>query len=358
MRLFRRNKEQDEGGAAVLDRPQVKLPDKVDDDFDGTTEELFAEIERLTLENRAGPDRQREREILRLRHLAGVRLLIETNDSAEHPEPDFQNLPEAEVLPEIPAAELTPGILRAGILRDGCVLVRGLIDRQAALDFAAQIDRAYAERDKMAEGQSPAPGYYEEFEAREPFDIHVGARSWVQAGGGLLAPDSPLLATEMLDLFASADLQRLVGDYLGEYPLLSLQKTTLRKATPDVPGAWHQDGKFMGEVRALNLWLSLSRCGDEAPGLDLVPRRLDELVATETDDAVLAYQVSTAQAQQAAGDKPILRPVFEPGDALFFDEMFLHQTASDPSMPNPRYAVESWFFGASAFPTEYGPIAA
>jgi hypothetical protein len=357
MRLFRRNKDENQGGAAVLDRPQVKLPDRVDDDFDGTTDELFAEIERLTLTNRENPDRQRERELVRLRHLAGIRLLIERKGSPEHPEPDFERLPGAEVLPEIAAKDLTPGILRAGILRDGCVLVRGLVDRQAALGFAAQIDRSFAEREKMAEGHTPEPGYYEEFDAAEPFGIDVGARSWVQAGGGVLAPDAPLLACEMFDLFDSAGLRRLVGDYLGEHPLQSLQKTTLRKATPDVPGAWHQDGKFMGEVRALNLWLSLSRCGDEAPGLDLVPRRLDHLVATETDDAVLAYQVSTAQAEQAAGDKPIYRPIFEPGDALFFDEMFLHQTASDPSMPNPRYAIESWFFGASAFPAEYGPLA-
>jgi hypothetical protein len=357
MRLFRRNKEQDKGGPAVLDRPQVKLPDQVDDEFAGTTEELFAEIERLTLENRANPDRQREKDIVRLRHLAGVRLMIETKTKPEHPEPDFQNLPEAEVLPEIPAADLTPELLRAGILRDGCVLVRGLIDRQAALGFAQQIDRAFAERERVNEGQTAAPGYYDAFDATDPFKVEMGARVWVQAGGGLLAPDAPMLCCEMLDLFASADLQHLVGDYLGERPVLSLQKTTLRKATPDVPGAWHQDGKFMGEVRALNLWLSLSRCGDEAPGLDLVPRRLDHLVTTETDDAVLAYQVSTAQAQQAAGDKPIIRPVFEPGDALFFDEMFLHQTASEPSMPNNRYAIESWFFGASAFPGEYGPLA-
>ena len=61
--------------------------------------------------------------------------------------------------------------------------------------------------------------------------------------------------------------------YLGEPPLLSVHKTTLRKADPSVGGAWHQDGAFMGDVRALNLWLSLSRCGDEAPGLDIVPRR-------------------------------------------------------------------------------------
>jgi hypothetical protein len=131
----------------------------------------------------------------------------------------------------------------------------------------------------------------------------------------------------------------------------------LRKAAPTVAGAWHQDGAFMGPVRSLNLWLALSRCGDVAPGLDLVPRRLDHLVASQTDEAILDFQVSQAKAEEAAGDKAILRPIFEPGDALFFDEMFLHQTASDPSMPNPRFALENWFFGSSSFPVDYAPVA-
>ena len=80
------------------------------------------------------------------------------------------------------------------------------------------------------------------------------------------------------------------------------------------------------------------------------------MVATTTDEAVLSYQVSQAKAEEAAGDKAILRPIFEPGDALFFDELFLHQTGSDPAMPKPRYAIESWFFGGSEFPGEYGPL--
>jgi len=42
---------------------------------------------------------------------------------------------------------------------------------------------------------------------------------------------------------------------------------------------------------------------------------------------------------------------------LLFDELCLHQTGSDPSMPKPRYAVEAWFFGASALPEDYAPIA-
>ena len=113
----------------------------------------------------------------------------------------------------------------------------------------------------------------------------------------------------------------------------------------------------MGEVRSLNLWLALSRCGDEAPGLDLVPRRLDGLATTQTDEAMLDYQVSQRVAEEVAGDKPIVRPIFEPGDALFFDELFLHKTASDPAMPKPRFAIENWFFAGSSFPSDYAPLA-
>ncbi|MFL5300839.1 MAG: phytanoyl-CoA dioxygenase family protein, partial [Anaeromyxobacteraceae bacterium] len=337
--------------------PVVDRPTEIADDFPGTTDELFAEIARLTEANGAGRDRETERRLVHLRHIAGVRVLIEDGARPEHPEPDFDSLPSAEVLPEIAAPDVTPELLRAGILRDGCLLVRGLVERETALEFARQIDRAFAERDRFRAGEPAAEGYYEEFHALEPFDIAGGARLWVQQGGGLLAPDSPMLTFEMLEMFSRAGLPELVGAYLGERPLVSLQKTTLRKAEPQVPGAWHQDGAFMGEVRALNLWLSLSRCGDESPGLDVVPRRLDHIVATATDDAILDYQVSQAKAEETAADRPIARPIFEPGDALFFDELFLHQTGSDPSMPNPRFAIESWFFGGSAFPGEYGPLA-
>jgi Phytanoyl-CoA dioxygenase (PhyH) len=356
MRLFRRNKERG-GSTAVVDRPVVDRPKKIADDFEGSTDELFAEIERLTGENRANRNRDTERRLVHLRHLAGIRLLVANGEKPDHPTPDHARLPEGDSLPEFTPADVTPELLRAAILRDGCLLVRGLVDREEALRFAGQIDRAFAERDRLIAGETPAEGYYEDFEALPPFEIADGARLWVQQGGGLLAPDAPMLTFEMLEMFESAGLPKLVRDYLGEHPMISLQKTTLRKAEPHVGGAWHQDGAFMGEVRALNLWLSLSRCGDESPGLDIVPRRLDHIVATATDDAVLDYQVSQAKAEEAAGDKPIVRPIFEPGDALFFDELFLHQTGSDPSMPKPRFAIESWFFGGSAFPGEYGPIA-
>jgi hypothetical protein len=311
-------------------------------------EGMLDEIRRL---GAAVPERATERRLLRLRHLAGLRMLdAAASGDAAYPAPDTAGLPPGR-LPELTPDRLTPGALRAGILRDGAVLVRGLVERDAALELAGEIDRAFAGR---AAGGGAAEGYYDEFVPEPPYEV-AAVRPWIEDGGGVLAADSPRVIARMLEQFERVGLPPLVEGYLGERPLLSVHKTTLRKADPSVGGAWHQDGAFLGGARALNLWLSLSRCGDEAPGLDLVPRRLDEIVIPH--DAMLDVELTRAKAREAAGDVAIVRPIFEPGDALLFDEMFLHQTASDPSMTKPRFAIESWFFAASAFPAGYAPLA-
>jgi hypothetical protein len=317
--------------------------------------ELFEEIEHLDESARASRDVEPMRQSLKLRHLAGTGLIDINGTRPRHPPPAYELLPQPEAVPDIEAKDLTPALLRAGILRDGCVLVRGLVGRDDAVRLAQEIERAFEECDRALAGGSAADGYYEPFEPSAGFEITT--RPWVREGGGVLAVDSPRLMFEMLELFETAGLPELVAGYLGEPPLLSARKTTLRRAEPRVVGAWHQDGSFMGDVHTVNLWLSLSRCGDESPGLDLVPRRLDDLVPTGTEGTFLPTQVSQAVAEEAAGDRTIMRPIFEPGDALFFDELFLHKTGSDPSMPKPRFAIESWFFGGSAFPAEYAPIA-
>ncbi len=351
-RIGRRNRGGDGGGPAVVD-----LPPEAAVEWEGTTEALEAEIDRLTAANPAEGDRNVERRLLRLRHLLGMRRLEGGGRTGAFPDPAAGALPAADGgPPELSRVDLSPSLLRAGILRDGCVLVRGLIDRERASRFAERIDRAFAERERHDAGEAAADGYYDEFVPNRHSSGVLG-RDWIKEGGGVLAADSPVVAFEMFELFREAELAPLVDGYLGEPALISVHKTTLRKAAPSVPGAWHQDGSFMGRVRSLNLWLSLSRCGDVAPGLDLVPRRLDHLVATRTDEAMLEIQVSQAKAEEAAGDRPIVRPIFEPGDALFFDELFLHQTASDPSMPHPRHAIENWFFGSSSFPADYAPVA-
>jgi hypothetical protein len=343
MRLLRRRAEPDAGAQAVVPpAPEQSL------------EALNAEIADLVKQGRSNPSRHTERRLLKARHRAGIRLLQDAPEDPQFTAPIFHALPDEPGLAELSKEQLTPGLVRAGILRDGCALVRELIPRTDAVRLAGLIDRAFAERDRLEVGEVPAEGYYEEFEADPRFE--APGRPWIKVGGGLLAADSPLVCFAMMDAFAAAGIPQLVSGYLGEPALTSVHKTTLRKAEPSVAGAWHQDGFFMGPVRSLNLWLSLSRCGDEAPGLDILPRRLDAYLATGTEDAKLNWTISDHQVEEAATGTAVMRPIFQPGDALFFDELFLHKTGSDQSMPNPRFAVESWFFGPSQFPDEYAPL--
>jgi hypothetical protein len=345
--IFRSRKRPD--GATALAERAADVDDR-------PLEAILAEIEDLDADNRRERDGERERRLVRLRHRAGIKLLAEAGRKPKQPKPSADALPERNgSLPGIPPADLTPELLRAGMLRDGCVLVRGAIGRDEALGLAEQIDRAFEERNAIEDGGSVPDAIYEEFDPEPPFELTE--RHWIREGGGVLAADSPPLMFELLDLFDRGGLRDVVTAYLGEPAALSLNKSTLRKAEPGAGSAWHQDGAFMGKVRALNIWLSLSHCGDDAPGLDIVPRRLDQVVPTGGDDAIFPWSVSPADAERAAGEDGIVRPIFEPGDVLLFDELCLHATAVEPEMSKPRYAVESWFFGPSAFPDDYVPLA-
>jgi hypothetical protein len=314
-------------------------------------------IDLLQRSNREARDLEVEVELCRLRHQVGIELVDRAGAAPRFATPSSESLVVDPVsrLPEVPPDRLDAEVLRAAILGHGALIVRGLLDEATAEGLAAGIDRSFEVRASVGPGGADADGYYRELEPEPPYRIIE--RKWVEVGGGVLAVDSPRLLYTMLDAFERVGLDAVIEQYLGEPPAMSVQKSTLRKAMPEVAGAWHQDGRFLGDVRSLNVWLSLSRCGDVAPSLDVVPRRFDTLVAASTEGTVLDYQVSQAVAEEVAGELGIVRPIFDPGDALLFDEMFLHQTGSDPSMPNPRYSIESWFFGPSAFPKQYIPVA-
>src|SRR5436190_11250685 len=111
--IFRSRKSRDQGGA-VAEAPLAE-----------EAGELLAEIGELTEANRADRDPARERRLLRLRHRAGVALVRGDSPPPRYPEPADSDLPEriGSDLPEYEPTQLTPQMLRAAILRDGCMLV-------------------------------------------------------------------------------------------------------------------------------------------------------------------------------------------------------------------------------------------
>ena len=161
-------------------------------------------------------------------------------------------------------------------------------------------------------------------------------RGWMNPAGA--AVDIPRLAFDMFQIFeAVADA---IGGYLGERPAISVRSAPFARLRPSVAGAWHRGRRLHGDVRSLNVWLSLSRCGDEAPRARSRPggwtrsrshRRLTRSCSTTTFSQ--ATRARRWRSRHRATD-------FEWGDALLFDDLFLHRTASDPSMPKPRFAVE------------------
>ncbi len=110
--------------------------------------------------------------------------------------------PTADPLPELtPGAADARGCSAPGSCATAACSCAASSRATGALSLAAEIDRAFAERERHDAGGSAAPGYYEEFAPREGSGEPV-VRSWIKQGGGLLAADAPKLHFEMMELFA------------------------------------------------------------------------------------------------------------------------------------------------------------
>lgn len=259
-------------------------------------------------------------------------------------------------IPDIPAAELDRELLVAGVRNHGVLIVRGLFSEDTCSTLRAMIDQTMAafEQDRQRidpAWNTPLADVSGEVQGATHF------RAFNHGAAGLSAADSPRSAAFILEAFQEAGLPGLVTSYLGERPALSLEKWTLRRVPPDTGSSWHQDGAFLGaEKHALNLWIALSDCGERASGLDIVARRLDHIVPTGTPGAFFDWDVAPDVVDRERGDQPIVSPVFQAGDAVFFDQYLLHKTGTKPGFTENRYALESWFFTPSSFPSHYSGL--
>ena len=301
-----------------------------------------------------------EARLVKLRHRAFAEL--DTTRARPDWPPEVPDLfADISGLPEIGPDELSARTLASGIQHHGSLVVRGLTTPARAEALAEGIDRTMAGFDQWMESGRKTPNgpWFKPFKP-DPGQPAVMVRPWVHAGGGALTADAPWVLFELFEVFRETGLDRVIEEHLGERPAVSAKKSTLRRVPPDLGSSgWHQDGSFLERgtgLRTVNVWLCLSHCGEDAPGMDILPRRLDGLLPTGTEGAMLDWSVSPTEVEKAAVESPVVRPVFAPGDAVFFDQFNLHRTALAPGMTRPRHAIETWFFAPSSYPDHHIPI--
>ncbi len=296
-----------------------------------------------------------ERELLRWRHSAFA-LRDVRRPVAVWPSASTDLFADAVgLVPEIAAGQFTAQIVASGILHHGCLIVRGLVSESAVAALADGVASVFSAIEAARKAE-PSPYVSSFFSPFESSDVNLASRrAAVQKGGAAVwAADSPRIFFNLVEAFEHWRIIDVVAECLGERPVLSVQKTTLRMVPPTTGTDWHQDGAFLGaNIRAVNVWLSLSDCGEDAPGLDLLPRRVPYIVEKGTRGAFFDWSVGADTVRTVARGTPIVRPVFRPGDAIIFDQLFLHRTGVGPQMTKTRCAIESWFFAPSTMPTGY-----
>src|SRR5262249_3287029 len=105
-------------------------------------------------------------------------------------------------------SELTPGVLRRAILRNGCLLVRGLVAPTRAARVRYAIDRAFEAREaKLARRATAETAVWYDPVERVPKDA---SRTWVRLGQGILAADSPRGFFEFLETVREIGLARII----------------------------------------------------------------------------------------------------------------------------------------------------
>jgi hypothetical protein len=246
-------------------------------------------------------------------------------------------------LPAIDACELSVDAVRSALQHHGSLIVRGLLAHDRVRRLVSDMDRAYAAFDARAKHveRPEVDAWYEPF-ARDG----VSDRARKRARGSIMTVESPPTLFDLVEALETSGIAQLAREYLGERPVLLARKGTLRRvARTGRTGGWHQDGAFMGgEIRSLNVWLALSDCGDVAPGLDVVGRRMESIL--ETGDGFAPWITSPGAAERAAAGATV-RPIFRAGDALILDHVNLHRTAIDPGMQHDRDAIETWLMAPS-----------
>lgn len=310
-------------------------------------------IDRLTASSRERRSPELDRRLVELRHAAFAELSKQPGRPTwppVYPDP----FPHERGLPSADAHQLSADLLGGAIVNHGCLHVRGLLPDEPVRRLRDQIERVFEARERLADGTPPheAAPWFVPFEVGQTKAEGFGRDLFVRT------VDSPGALFELVDLFREKGVTQAVTDYFGERPAMIANKWVLRRSPSGDAGTdFHQDGAFLGDhIRTIDCWIALSNCGPGTgrPGIDLIPRRFERILPSGAG-AAFPWSLAEDVVLASTPDVALCSPVFEAGDALFFDERLPHRTSYGPDLTT-RYAVESWFVAPSSYPDKHVPV--
>ncbi len=248
-----------------------------------------------------------------------------------------------------------PSATDPSVPRDGLAALRATVDVGCVGTWAAQVERRFAEVEEVRRTESVA-AVGRVLAAGERF---VETASSLTLGAVFTAEDLPQILAAMARTPIRAWIERVLRGPAAcdlEQAWLRRQYAPANYPPLHAPHGWHQDGALGFDFLAhrdtpfppdallptVTCWIPLTPCGVEAPGLELLTRRFDGLLAPA--------DLTEERVRTRFAPKEFWRPAMEPGDVLLFCGDILHRTHVTPAMFNDRTSIELRFFPANNIP--------
>ena len=225
----------------------------------------------------------------------------------------------------------------------------------AALALAAEIDRVFEARGELRGRLAVRRRLLRGVRARGAVRGRRCGRGSSE-GGGVLAGDSPSSPSSMLELFEAAGLPRLVERLprRGSAAVRAQDDTAQGRARPSAaPG-----------TRTARSWATCARSTSGSRCRAAATRRRGSTSSragsTRSWSSTRRCSTSSSRARRPRRPRATSRSCGRSSSpATRCSSTRCSSTRPRPTrrLPDPRFAIESWFFGGSAFPADYAPLA-
>jgi hypothetical protein len=217
----------------------------------------------------------------------------------------------------------------AGIRTHGVAKVSHVYETGLVAAIAAAAKKIYKDRDFAAAMGTLPPGLEE---------VHGNLRSIALTD--LVVPQGPasdLLVTPMVREIAERFMDKPVSIHQWSYARCARVNHNVLQLP------FHQDTRIVG-APLINVWIPLSACGVEIPGLEVVALPLSDLIETinvgENLYASIGVEIAVDNVLAKFGGNSLWHPAFEAGDALFFQGTTIHRTHVTPEMRRERVSID------------------